>query len=94
MGGAGRGGGGGGIHRITIETWKPTSAHGNFGKRVYSQIRQLFMGGNPVLRDDSLVYNNDQRYKLHTMSSGHVTVNLSVMMRNARSVGLSTSVVV
>lgn len=84
---------GGGRHKITIETWKPTPSHGNFASRVYSQVRQMVMGGNPVLRDDSLVYNNDQRYKLHTMSSGHVHANVSVMMRNARAVGLSTSVV-
>lgn len=83
----------GGLHKIVIETWKPTYSHGNFATRIYQQVRQMVMGGNPVLRDDSLVYNNDQRYKLHTMSSGHVNLHVSVMMRNARAVGLSTSIV-
>lgn len=88
VGGAARG-----PHKITIETWKPTYSTGGLAARAYQQIRQMVMGGNPVLRDDSLVYNNDQRYKLHTMTSGHVQLSMVVMMRNARAVGLSTSTV-
>ena len=74
--------------RLTVNTWKPTYWNPSFPVRMYLQLRQAVMGGNPVLRDDSLVHQNDQRFKLYTISSGDVTVKLTVVSRNAAHVGL------
>ncbi len=87
-GGTGAAPGFGTAQVVHIDTWKPTYSHGSGFANLMQQIRQAVMGGNPVLRDDSVVYNNDMRYKLHTMSSGRVTMHFTVMMRNARLVGL------
>lgn len=73
---------------VTVETWKPTFYKDSAASRIYNQMRQFFMGGNPVLSDDSLIHNNDGRKMIYTTSGGTVDVTLSVMTRNAEAVGL------
>jgi B9 domain-containing protein 2 len=73
---------------VDVATWKPTYYHGSVLPRIMSQLRQMVMGGNPVLRDDTLVHNNDSRFKLYTTSGGIVTLRLSVVCRNAEGAGL------
>jgi B9 domain-containing protein 2 len=76
---------------LTVETWKPTFWHSSPIVRWYQQLRQAVMGGNPVLRDDTLVHTNDNRYKLHTMGGGQVLISLTCIMRNAGALGLAFS---
>jgi B9 domain-containing protein 2 len=76
---------------IEVQTWKPSYWHPNGLVRLYQQVRQLFMGGNPVLRDDSVAHTNDARYKLHTISGGVVTLRLHVISRRAGALGLRFS---
>ena len=73
---------------ISVATWKPAFYSTSFVSRALTGLRQAVMGGNPVLRDDSLVHNNDSRYKLYTTSGGVVTVRLSVIVRNAEDAGI------
>jgi B9 domain-containing protein 2 len=73
---------------VTISTWKPTYWHSSVWMRLYQQMRQSVMGGNPVLRDDSLVHSNDNRYKLVTTTGGDVTLSMTIVTRNAAAVGL------
>lgn len=73
---------------IEIPTWKPTYYQTSGFSRMLSQVRQMVMGGNPVLRDDTLVHTNDNRHKIYTTSGGNVTLRLSVIVRNADAVGL------
>ncbi len=73
---------------IDIPTWKPTFYKTSALARTWLQLRQMVMGGNPVLRDDTLVHTNDSRHKIYTTSGGIVTIRLSVISRNAEGVGL------
>ena len=73
---------------VEIPTWKPTYWKASGLTRMYYQMRQMVMGGNPVLRDESLIENNDNRYKLHTIASGTVKLKLNVLCQNASAVGL------
>lgn len=73
---------------VVVSTWKPTYWSSWLPVRMFQQLRQNVMGGNPVLRDDSLVHSNDARYKLYTISGGDVTLKLTVVTKNAAIVGL------
>lgn len=77
------------METCTVETWKPTYWDASGWKRMYQQARQMVMGGNPVLRDTSLVHNNDNRFKLHTTSGGTVTLKLTSIIKNSKAIGLS-----
>lgn len=74
--------------RIEILTWKPQYWSPSFFSRLYEKMRLLFMGGNPVLRDTALIHRNDERFKLHTIGSGTVTLNLSLISRGMRKSGM------
>lgn len=76
---------------LEVATWKPSYWHPNGFVRLYQQVRQMVMGGNPVLRDDSLVHTNDGRYKLHTIAGGTVTLRLNVVVRRGAALGLKFS---
>lgn len=73
---------------VEISTWKPSYYHRNFFQRFLAQTRQAIMGGNPVLRDDTLVHTNDNRMKLYTTSGGVVTLKLTVISRNSEAAGI------
>lgn len=75
-------------HIIEIPTWKPSYWHSNGAVRLYQQVRQIVMGGNPVLRDDSIIHTNDMRYKLHTVAGGTVQLRLSVVSRRMAALGI------
>lgn len=76
---------------VEVATWKPTYWHSNGFMRVMQQVRQMVMGGNPVLKDDNLIHSNESRCKLHTASGGTVVLKLSVLARNTASLGLKFS---
>ena len=82
------GGGDGSEHIIEVPTWKPSYWHSNGAARFLQQVRQMVMGGNPVLRDDSLIHTNDMRYKLHTIAGGTVQLRLSVVSRRMAALGI------
>lgn len=73
---------------IEVPTWKPSYWHSNGFVRLYQQIRQKVMGGNPVLRDDALIHSNDSRFKLHTISAGVVQLRLMVVSRRMAALGI------
>ena len=56
--------------KIEVSTWKPTFWHSSGFVRGLLQFRQAIMGGNPVLRDETLIHSNDSRHKLYTVASG------------------------
>ena len=73
---------------IEVATWKPAFYSSSMLSNIGAALRDLLIGGNPVLRNDTLVHNNDNRYKLYTTSSGVVTIRLSVIVRNAEEAGI------
>lgn len=75
-------------HTLEVATWRPSYWHPSGIVRLYQQLRQMVMGGNPVLKDDSLIHSNESRFRLHTISGGIVTVKLNVMSRNTAALGL------
>jgi B9 domain-containing protein 2 len=77
-------------HTIEVAMWKPTYWHPSGWVRMWRQFRQGLLGGNPILRDDSLVHGSDSRFKLHSVNAGTVVVRLTVLTKNGAAVGLHT----
>ncbi|KAH9586426.1 B9 domain [Trypanosoma melophagium] len=73
---------------VVVETWKPRYWSPNFFRRFYEGFRRLILGGNPVLRDKALIYTNDERFKLHTVSGGTVRFQLNVLSRGLQQLGV------
>lgn len=73
---------------IEIATWKPTFWHPSFLVRIWQNFRLFVMGGNPVLRDNALIHSNEERFKLHTIGGGIVTLRLNVLSRGLRQAGI------
>jgi B9 domain-containing protein 2 len=81
---------GSGPVKLNVPTWKPDYQETGLA-RVFSRLRQSVMGGNPVLRDESLVHNNDNRFKLFTTCGGNVQLSIGVLARHAEQAGLRFS---
>lgn len=76
---------------VEIVTWKPASWHPNAFMRFYKALRLLVMGGNPVLRDNSLIHSNEERFKLHTFGSGSVIIDVTVLTRGMKHATITSS---
>ena len=68
---------------LDITTWKPQP------DTLWDTIKILLLGGAPQLRDDSVVHSTQSRANLRTVSSGTVTVKLSIAFRNWEKYGIS-----
>lgn len=81
---------GGAIEEQEVElvTWRPAYWHPSFFMRLYETFRLFVMGGVPVLRDNSLIYTNEERFKLHTNGSGTVRVKVNLFTRGMRAAGM------
>eukprot|EP00796_Vickermania_ingenoplastis_P003740 gene3740-2636_t len=77
-----------GEQTVEIVTWKPQYWSPGFFARLYEKMRLMFMGGNPVLRDTALIHRNDERFKLHTIGSGSVTLSLTLLSRGMKKSGM------
>lgn len=73
---------------VEILTWKPLYWSPSGLQRFYEKMRLLLMGGNPVLRDTALIHRNDDRFKLHTIGSGSVTLKLTLISRGMKKSGM------
>lgn len=73
--------------KLTISTWKPVPWNANPLVRLWQNLRLVIMGGNPVLRDNSLITDNEQRFKLHTITGGTVEVSVTVLGRGLQQAG-------
>lgn len=71
-------------NQVEVLTWKPMYWNPNYFSRAIEALRILLMGGNPVLRDTALIHRNDERFKLHTIGSGTVTIRVSLMSRGMK----------
>ncbi|KAL9928352.1 B9 domain-containing protein 2 [Glossina fuscipes] len=74
-----------GYHRLEIRTWKiaPTS--------WYDSIREKFGGGGLALCKEDLIYTGIERYKLKTISSGIVIVDINLILYNFAKFGVEFS---
>ncbi|GAB1611134.1 B9 domain-containing protein 2-like [Argonauta hians] len=70
-----------GIHTIECPTWSPS---GTF----WEQMTQYFIGGSSLLRRSDLVFSSTDRYRLHTISRGIVTLQLGVILRGFEKFGI------
>lgn len=73
---------------IEVATWRPAYWNPSFFKRLYQVFRLSVMGGNPVLRDNSLICSNEERFKLHTIGSGTVTIKVNMFTRGMKQAGM------
>eukprot|EP00759_Apiculatamorpha_spiralis_P023718 PhF_6_TR27314/c0_g1_i2/m.40121/K16745/B9D2; B9 domain-containing protein 2 len=65
-----------------VPIWKPMLWDPSALKRTWMYLRQLVMGGAPRLKDDSLVYQSDSRYKMYSGSGGSITFRINVLCKN------------
>ncbi|KAG5502761.1 hypothetical protein JKF63_04528 [Porcisia hertigi] len=79
---------GGGEQELRLSTWKPNFWSSSALRRAWQALRLSLMGGYPVLRDNSLIADNEQRFKLHTVTGGTVTMSFMVIGRGMRQAGL------
>ncbi|XP_029637783.1 B9 domain-containing protein 2 isoform X1 [Octopus sinensis] len=70
-----------GMHVIECPTWSPTGT-------LWEQISQYFIGGSAQLRRPDLVYCATDRYRLHTIARGTVTLQLGVILRGFEKFGV------
>lgn len=73
---------------VEVATWRPAYWNPSFFKRFYETFRLFIMGGVPVLRDNSLIYSNEERFKLHTVGSGTVRIKLNTFSRGMKRAGM------
>ncbi|KAH8333574.1 B9 domain-containing protein 2 [Drosophila kikkawai] len=71
-----------GSHRLEISTWK-VAPNG-----WWQSIREQFGGGGAALSKTDLLYSGVERYKLHTLSSGKVIVDLNLIFRKFEDYGV------
>ncbi|CAG9575041.1 conserved hypothetical protein [Leishmania major strain Friedlin] len=79
---------GGGEQELCLSTWRPNLWSSSALVRLWQTLRLSVMGGYPVLRDNSLIADNEQRFKLHTVTSGTVKMSFTVMGRGMKQAGL------
>ncbi len=51
----------------------------------------FFLGGGPILKDDSIVHGSTNRQKLVTQAMGTVHLRLAVILRNFEKFGVEVS---
>jgi B9 domain-containing protein 2 len=78
----------GGPQEMKLSTWRPSLWSPSALARLWETMRLFLMGGYPVLRDNSLIADNEQRFKLHTITSGTVRMTFTVFGRGMRQAGL------
>ncbi|KAH8385747.1 hypothetical protein KR009_002648 [Drosophila setifemur] len=64
-----------GAHRLEINTWKVAP------DGWWQHVRERFGGGGSALSKSDLLYSGEERYKLQTLSSGKVIVDLNLILR-------------
>ncbi|XP_064094912.1 B9 domain-containing protein 2-like [Macrobrachium nipponense] len=70
-----------GHHAITCSTWRPS---GN----LTEEFRRVFLGGGPQLLSTEFIHSAMERYRLHTIPSGSVHLELGVILRNFEKHGV------
>lgn len=60
---------------LKIQTWKPVGSS-------QERISEAILGGAMQLKDDSLVWNGQDRTQLRTVGSGVVQIHVNVLMKN------------
>nr|CCC94653.1 conserved hypothetical protein [Trypanosoma congolense IL3000] len=73
---------------VRVETWRPCFWSPNPFVRLYTSLREAVIGGGPVLCDTAMIHTNDERFKLRTISSGTVYLQLSVLSRGIEKLGI------
>ncbi len=51
----------------------------------------FFLGGSPILRDESLIHNSKDRQRIRTEAMGTVYIQLGVVLRNFEKFGVEVS---
>eukprot|EP00049_Salpingoeca_infusionum_P019676 m.362831 g.362831 ORF g.362831 m.362831 type:complete len:177 (+) comp20978_c0_seq1:107-637(+) len=74
-----------GEHELECVCWKPS------GASFLDSLSSSLVGGGRQLRSDALVYTQDDRFKLKTVSVGKVHMRLSIIVRGFAAHGVEFS---
>lgn len=72
-----------GTHSLSIATWRPIGT-------LRQQFSAFFLGGYPQLKHKQLVGDARDRYRLTTVASGEVRVELGIVLKDFSKFGVST----
>lgn len=70
-----------GHHTLTCPTWRPTGT-------LTEELRRAFLGGGPQLLSTEFMHSALERYRLHTIPSGSVHLELGILLRNFEKHGV------
>jgi len=70
-----------GTHTIECNTWRPSGSW-------KEQLQNFFLGSAPELKNERLVWSGDDRYRLKTVTTGTVTVQVHVILRGFSDAGV------
>ena len=66
-------------------------SNNNYGGVRFFVCVAFFLGGNCVLKDDTLIHSSKDRQRLHTEAMGTVYIKLGVLLRNFEKYGVEVS---
>ena len=67
---------------IEVVTYRPQGS-------ITEELIALFLGGAPQLRNEELVYSGTDKYRLKTITTGKVFIQLSVLLKDFGKYGLN-----
>ncbi|KAL1124534.1 hypothetical protein AAG570_001160 [Ranatra chinensis] len=72
-----------GTHEVECHTWKPVGS-------LIDKFRHYFVGGGPQLRENDIIYNGFNRYRLTTEPMGTVIMEFNLIQKNFKKFGVET----
>ena len=70
-----------GMHELECSTWRPAGT-------TQEEYRAEFLGVMPHLRNDHLVHEPSDRFRLVTTTMGHVHINVGVLVKDFKDFGV------
>mmetsp|Transcript_34256 Transcript_34256/g.88511 ORF Transcript_34256/g.88511 Transcript_34256/m.88511 type:complete len:83 (+) Transcript_34256:704-952(+) len=70
-----------GSYDLSIRTWRPI---GSFR----DEITSVLVGGHPQVTAEEIIYNDDDRFRLKTESTGEIIIHLEILHKDFERRGI------
>eukprot|EP00658_Telonema_sp_P-2_P045125 TRINITY_DN3303_c0_g1_i5.p1 TRINITY_DN3303_c0_g1~~TRINITY_DN3303_c0_g1_i5.p1 ORF type:complete len:182 (+),score=25.39 TRINITY_DN3303_c0_g1_i5:175-720(+) len=74
-----------GEHKLEISCWKPTDASQN------DALKASLLGGGPVLLNENVIHQQEDRFRLYTETAGTVVVEAGVILKDFEQHGVEVN---
>jgi B9 domain-containing protein 2 len=71
-----------GTYRLEVPCWRPAGT-------LLEQFSQAFLGGSQKLRNENMISNPGDRFRLRTVSAGVVFLEIAVILKDFEAYGLN-----